>query len=111
MLRCFLNTGAPLFIQWAVAQGESVTGTTTMRIDQGLDTGDILLQRSLPIEAHQTAEDLFPLLANSGASLMLETLEGLEAGRMSLSRRMTPRPPWRRSFGKRWPGLFQANCR
>ena len=67
-------------IQWAVANGETVTGATTMRIDQGLDTGDMLLQRSLPIEPHQTAEDLFPILAESGASLMLETLAGLEAG-------------------------------
>jgi methionyl-tRNA formyltransferase len=67
-------------IQWAVANGESVTGATTMRIDQGLDTGDILLQRSLPIEPDQTAEELFPLLAKSGADLMLETLRGLEAG-------------------------------
>lgn len=67
-------------IQWAVANGETVSGATTMRIDQGLDTGDILLQRSLPIEPSQTAEQLFPLLAESGAGLMRETLEGLEAG-------------------------------
>jgi methionyl-tRNA formyltransferase len=67
-------------IQWAVANGEMVTGATTMRIDQGLDTGDMLLQRSFPIEPDQTAEQLFPLLAESGASLMRETLEGLEAG-------------------------------
>ncbi len=67
-------------IQWAVANGETVTGATTMRIDQGLDTGDMLLQRSLPIEPDQTAEQLFPLLAESGAGLMRETLEGLEAG-------------------------------
>jgi methionyl-tRNA formyltransferase len=67
-------------IQWAVANGETVTGATTMRIDQGLDTGDILLQRTLAIEPDQTAERLFPLLARSGASLMLETLAGLEAG-------------------------------
>jgi methionyl-tRNA formyltransferase len=67
-------------IQWAVANGETVTGATTMRIDQGLDTGDILLQRSLPIEPDQTTEQLFPLLAESGANLMLDTLEGLEAG-------------------------------
>jgi methionyl-tRNA formyltransferase len=51
-----------------------------MRIDQGLDTGDILLQRPLAIEPDQTAEQLFPLLAKSGASVMLETLAGLEAG-------------------------------
>jgi methionyl-tRNA formyltransferase len=69
-------------IQWAVANGETVTGATTMRLDPGLDTGDILLQRELPIEPHQTAEDLFPLLATSGAGLMLETLAGLEAGRI-----------------------------
>ncbi len=67
-------------IQWAVANGETVTGATTMRIDQGLDTGDMLLQRELPIHPQQTAADLFPLLAASGAGLMLETLAGLEAG-------------------------------
>jgi methionyl-tRNA formyltransferase len=67
-------------IQWAVARGETVTGATTMRIDQGLDTGDILLQRELPIDPDQTAEQLFPLLATNGAALMLETLAGLEAG-------------------------------
>src|ERR1700749_1336176 len=67
-------------IQWAIANGETVTGATTMSIDQGLDTGDMLLQRSLPIEPDQTAEQLFPLLAESGAGLMRETLEGLEAG-------------------------------
>jgi methionyl-tRNA formyltransferase len=67
-------------IQWAVANGETVTGATTMLLDQGLDTGDMLLQRSLSIAPDQTAEQLFPLLAESGASLMRETLEGLEAG-------------------------------
>ncbi len=66
-------------IQWAVANGEPTTGTTTMRIDEGLDTGDILLQRELAIAPDQTAEDLFPLLAESAASLMLDTLAGLEA--------------------------------
>lgn len=67
-------------IQWAVANGEAVTGATTMRIDQGLDTGDMLLQRSLPIAPDQTAEQLFPLLAEDGAALMIETLGRLEAG-------------------------------
>jgi methionyl-tRNA formyltransferase len=67
-------------IQWAVANGEATTGTTTMRIDEGLDTGAILLQRELAIAPDQTAEDLFPLLAESGASLMVDTLEGLAPG-------------------------------
>lgn len=67
-------------IQWAIANGEATTGATTMRIDEGLDTGDILLQREMAIAPDQTADDLFPLLAESGASLMVETLEGLAAG-------------------------------
>src|SRR5277367_5513294 len=67
-------------IQWAVANGEPVTGATTMRIDEGLDTGDMLLQRELPIAPDQTAEAIFPLLAEMGAPLMVETLERLEAG-------------------------------
>lgn len=67
-------------IQWAVANGEPVTGATTMRIDEGLDTGDMLLQRELPIAPDQTADDIFPLLAEMGAPLMVETLEGLKVG-------------------------------
>jgi methionyl-tRNA formyltransferase len=67
-------------IQWSVAEGETVTGATTMRLDPGLDTGDILLQQTLPIEPDQTSEDIFPLLASRGSELMLETLRGLEAG-------------------------------
>ncbi|MGC2401882.1 MAG: methionyl-tRNA formyltransferase, partial [Acidobacteriaceae bacterium] len=67
-------------IQWAIANGESITGATTMRLDAGLDTGDILLQRTLPIGSDQTAEDLFSLLAASGAELVLETLAGLATG-------------------------------
>jgi methionyl-tRNA formyltransferase len=51
-----------------------------MRIDEGLDTGEILLQRELVIGPDQTAEQLFPLLAKCGARLMIETLEGLDAG-------------------------------
>ena len=67
-------------IQWAVANGEAITGATTMRIDEGLDTGDILLQREMAIAPDQTSEDIFPLLAEMGAALMVETLEGIESG-------------------------------
>lgn len=67
-------------IQWAIAQGETITGVTTMRIDAGLDTGDILLQRELPILPADTAETLSPRLAAVGADLMVETLHGLQAG-------------------------------
>ncbi|GGG92786.1 methionyl-tRNA formyltransferase [Silvibacterium dinghuense] len=67
-------------IQWAVANGEPITGNTTMRIDEGLDTGNMLLQRELTIAPDMTSEDLFPRLAAMGADLMVETLAGLEAG-------------------------------
>ena len=67
-------------IQWAVANGEPVTGVTTMRLDEGLDTGDILMQREMAIAPDQTAEDIFPLLAEMGAALMVETLDGLKSG-------------------------------
>ena len=64
-------------IQWAIANGETVTGNTTMRIDAGLDTGDILEQEELGIASHDTAETLAPRLASIGAELMVETLRGL----------------------------------
>jgi methionyl-tRNA formyltransferase len=66
-------------IQWAVANGEPVTGVTTMRLDEGLDTGDMLMQREMAIAPDQTAADLYPLLAEIGAALMIETLDGLAA--------------------------------
>ena len=67
-------------IQWAIAGGESVSGVTTMRIDAGLDTGDILLQKEIPIAPQDTAVTLAPRMAAIGADLMVETLRGLQAG-------------------------------
>jgi methionyl-tRNA formyltransferase len=67
-------------IQWAIANGEKVTGVTTMRIDEGLDTGDILLQQELAIAEEDTSEAVAPKLAGIGAELMIETLRGLQSG-------------------------------
>jgi len=67
-------------IQWAVASGETVTGVTTMRIDAGLDTGDILLQKEIPIAPEDTAETLSPRMAAVGAELLVDTLRGLKSG-------------------------------
>jgi methionyl-tRNA formyltransferase len=67
-------------IQWAIANGESVTGVTTMKIDEGLDTGDILLKRQTPIRSEDTALTLAPRLAEMGADLLVETLEELKKG-------------------------------
>ena len=68
-------------IQWAIANGETVTGVTIMRIDAGLDTGEMLLHESTPIGADETAPELGARLAVSGASLLVRALADLEAGR------------------------------
>ena len=67
-------------IQWAIARGENVTGVTTMKIDAGLDTGDILLQQEIPIAPDDTAETLSPKLAALGADLTVATLGSLRGG-------------------------------
>jgi len=67
-------------IQWAVAMGEVFTGNTTMLLEEGLDTGPILLQQALAIGAEQTAVDLFDVLAAGGAPLVVKTLAGLDGG-------------------------------
>jgi len=69
-------------IQWAIASGETVTGVTTMRIDAGLDTGDMLMKREIPILAEDTAVTLSPKLAQLTAELLLETLPALKEGRI-----------------------------
>jgi methionyl-tRNA formyltransferase len=67
-------------INWAIVNGESRTGLTTMRIDAGMDTGEMLLQREVEIGARETAPQLAARMAGFGAPLMTETLRGLAAG-------------------------------
>jgi len=67
-------------IQWAVANGEAITGVTTMRIDAGLDTGDVLMKYETPIGAEEDALQLSVRLAAAGADLLVKTLGALESG-------------------------------
>jgi methionyl-tRNA formyltransferase len=67
-------------IQWAVAMGDAFTGNTTMLLDEGLDTGPILLQRAFAIAPEMTAVELFEELAIGGAPLVVKTLAGLDDG-------------------------------
>ena len=69
-------------IQWAIAMGESITGVTTMKIDAGLDTGDMLLKREIAILPEDTFLSLSPKLAELTAEVLIETLEALKAGRL-----------------------------
>ena len=66
-------------IQWAVARGDAFTGNTTMLLEEGLDTGPILLQQTHEIGLDQTSVELFDILAEAGAPLVVETLAGLAA--------------------------------
>src|SRR5580704_10384278 len=59
-------------IQWAVAMGDAVTGNTTMLLEEGLDTGPILMQQSVEIGPEQTAVEMFDVLARAGAPLMIQ---------------------------------------
>jgi methionyl-tRNA formyltransferase len=70
-------------INWAIANGETKTGVTTMRIDAGMDTGETLLQREIPIGPTETAPELSVRLAEASAPLMAETLRGLAAGTLA----------------------------
>lgn len=81
----------PLFrgaapVQWALARGERVTGVTTMRLNEKMDEGDILLQEEVPILRGEHSPSLLDRLAVVGADLLVRTLQGLEAGSLS------PRP-------------------
>src|SRR5258707_3687166 len=67
-------------IQWAIANGETTTGITSMRIDAGMDTGDMLLRREISIGPQETTPELAARLAEISAPLMAETLRGLRDG-------------------------------
>ncbi|MCM1283922.1 MAG: methionyl-tRNA formyltransferase [Muribaculaceae bacterium] len=67
-------------IQWAIINGEEITGVTTQRMDEGVDTGDVIAKRELRIAADETGGSLFDKLALLGAKLCVETMEMLEKG-------------------------------
>ena len=67
-------------IQWSIVNGEEYTGVTTMLMDKGMDTGDILLQKQVKIGKEETAEELFERLSEISAELMAATLDGMEKG-------------------------------
>ncbi|HWQ56400.1 MAG TPA: methionyl-tRNA formyltransferase [Bryobacteraceae bacterium] len=67
-------------VQWAIANGETITGVTTMRIDAGLDTGDMLFKAATEIGPEETAIELGARLAEMGADLLVRTLDSIAAG-------------------------------
>ena len=78
-----LRGAAP--IQWAIARGHAETGVTTMLMNEGLDTGPILLQERFPIRVAETSETLAPKLSTMGATLLLRTLDQWAEGTLAPS--------------------------
>jgi methionyl-tRNA formyltransferase len=94
-------------IQWAIINGEKETGVTTMRLDSGIDTGDILLQQAVPVLAEDTSGTLHDRLSTLGADLLRKTLEVLRQGNLvpqpQDSVRATKAPPLKKEQGEiRW---------
>lgn len=69
-------------IQWAILNGERETGITIMQMDKGLDTGDILMKRVVPIGERETGESLYDKLSGAGAELIVEALPKIEKGEL-----------------------------
>ena len=67
-------------IQWAVLNGDKITGVTTMYMDEGMDTGDMILKQEIPIGEDETTGDIWEKLAKIGGSLLVETLKEIENG-------------------------------
>ena len=67
-------------IQWAVINGDEITGVTTMRLDEGVDTGDMIAKRQVRLDSDETGGSLFDKLAVTGAELCVETMKMIEEG-------------------------------
>lgn len=88
-------------IQWAILRGEQMTGVTTMQMDEGIDTGDMLLKTEVPITPEETGESLHDKLAAAGAELAVRTLEELEAGTLHPEKQGESPTPYAKMLDKK----------
>ena len=91
-------------INWALINGETVTGVTTFMLNEHIDQGSILLQESTPIAPDDTAETLHDRLADIGARLVVKTLEGIQ------SHTLTPQPQQQTDNLPAAPKIFKPDC-
>lgn len=92
-------------IHWAIINGETQTGVTTFFIDDKIDTGEILLQKTTPITADETLASLYPKLMALGSDLVLETVEAIKA------QNIKPQPQPQTSNFKTAYKLHKGNCK
>lgn len=88
-------------IQWSILSGEKVTGVTTMQMDEGLDTGDMLLKTEVEITEEETGESLHDKLAEAGAALCVETLEQLQGGTIKAEKQGESPTPYAKMLDKK----------
>ena len=104
-------------IQWAMVCGERETGVSTMLLDEGMDTGDILLTAKTPISDTETVEQLWDRLKEMGGKLLIETVKGLEEGSITPLKQIetdaTYAPIIKKSDGLiNWSkSAFEINCK
>ncbi len=87
-------------IQWAVIDGEKESGVTTMQMDEGLDTGDMLLTCVVELDKDETGGSLFDKLSAEGAKLLIETLKGLEEGTITPRKQDADRSTYAKMISK-----------
>jgi methionyl-tRNA formyltransferase len=93
-------------INWAIINGEKETGVTTFKLQQEIDTGDILLQDTMPIGENETAGELHDRMKETGAKLLLRTLEGITAGTLTALPQANIAVPIQHA-----PKLFTETCK
>ena len=115
-------------IQWAIINGEKITGVTIMQMDKGIDTGDMLMKAEVAISPKETGDSLHDKLAQAGAQLIVQTLPKIESGDITpvkqndeescyakMLQKSMGRIDWRQGAGKldclirgliSWPGAF-----
>lgn len=91
-------------INWAIINGETKSGATTFMIDKKIDTGNLMLQQEVDIPSEWTAGDLHDSLMILGADLVLETVKGLEAGKLEA------RPQDESLYKNKAPKIFKEDC-
>ncbi len=100
-------------INWAVINGEKETGVTTFKLKHEIDTGDILLQESFPIDKNETAGEVHDKMKEIGAQLLVKTVKGLAENTITIKPQsaLTPSPRGKDGMGLHAPKIFTETCK
>ena len=98
-------------IQWCILDGKTVTGVTSMKMESGLDTGDMLIKRSISIGENETSSELHDRLSELGAEVLLETIQAIESGTLKSEKQDDERSTYAKMITKEMSRLdFNENA-